>query len=170
MQLRTRTDLLALAGKYANERKVPANTIVKEILHYEILYALTQSGAAAQLTFQGGTALRLCYQGTRYSEDLDFAAGDAFKPDAMVPFADLLRREIGDAYGLQVDIKAPRPRSRLGVFMSPAGVPRSRCPRSTRAFRRTRSSTLRWPAFRHTMLTWCPSRPTTLICRHLTAS
>jgi predicted nucleotidyltransferase component of viral defense system len=108
MQLRTRTDLLAVAGKYANERKVPANTIVKEILHYEILYALTQSGAAAQLTFQGGTALRLCYQGTRYSEDLDFAAGDAFKPDAMVPFADLLRREIGDAYGLQVDIKAPK--------------------------------------------------------------
>ncbi|MCM3609173.1 nucleotidyl transferase AbiEii/AbiGii toxin family protein [Cupriavidus pauculus] len=108
MQLRTRTDLMALAGKYANERKVPASTIVKEILHYEILYALTQSGAAAQLTFQGGTALRLCYQGTRYSEDLDFAGGDSFQPEAMTPFAELLQKEIGDAYGLEVEIKAPK--------------------------------------------------------------
>lgn len=108
MLLRTKTDLLALAGQYANERKVPASTVVKEILHYEILFALTQSGAATQLTFQGGTALRLCYQGTRYSEDLDFASGDGFNPDLMTPFADLLQKEIGEAYGLQVEIKAPK--------------------------------------------------------------
>lgn len=107
MPFRTRTDLLALASRYANERRVPASTIAKEILHYEILYALLQSGAAAALTFQGGTALRLCYQGTRYSEDLDFVAGNSFDPAVMAPFEVLLQREIADAYGLTVHIRAP---------------------------------------------------------------
>jgi predicted nucleotidyltransferase component of viral defense system len=107
MPLRTRTNLLSLAGKYANERKVSASVVMKEILHYEILYALTQSGATAQLTFQGGTALRLCYQGTRYSEDLDFVGGKSFQPESMAPFAGLLQKEIGDAYGLEIEIKAP---------------------------------------------------------------
>lgn len=108
MNMRTQNDLLQLAGQYATERRVPVNTIVKEILHYEILYALGQSGASSALTFQGGTALRLCYQGTRYSEDLDFAAGASFDAATMEPFADLLRREIGEAYGLSVEIKAPK--------------------------------------------------------------
>jgi len=106
--LRTKTDLLDLAGNYANERRVPSSTIIKEILHYEILYALTQSGAASQLTFQGGTALRLCYKGNRYSEDLDFVCGDSFSTDAMKPFAEMLQKEIAAAYDLQVDIKAPK--------------------------------------------------------------
>ncbi|UAW64973.2 nucleotidyl transferase AbiEii/AbiGii toxin family protein [Mycoavidus sp. HKI] len=110
MNMRTQSDLLQLAGRYATERRVPVNTIVKEILHYEILYALGQSGASNALAFQGGTALRLCYQGTRYSEDLDFAAGTSFDPATMMPFADLLQREIGEAYGLEVNIKAPKDR------------------------------------------------------------
>lgn len=105
---RNRDDLLALAGRYATERRAPVATIVKEILHYEILYALLQSNAIPRLTFQGGTALRLCYQGTRYSEDLDFAGGKDFDPGAMVSFGDFLKREIGEAYGLEVDIKEPK--------------------------------------------------------------
>ncbi len=108
MRPRTRTDLLMLAGQYANQRKVPASTVIKEILHYEILYALTQSGVAASLTFQGGTALRLCYQGTRYSEDLDFVSGTDFKPESMASFSKLLHQEIGEAYDLNVEIKAPK--------------------------------------------------------------
>ena len=83
---RTRADLLALASRYANERRVPFGTIIKEILHYEILYAMAQSEALSQLTFQGGTALRLCYRGTLYSEDLDFACSEDFHTDAMKPF------------------------------------------------------------------------------------
>jgi predicted nucleotidyltransferase component of viral defense system len=106
--MRTRTDLVQLAGQYANERRVPAATIIKEILHYEILYALVQSGAASHLTFQGGTALRLCYQGNRYSEDLDFVGGVNFSAQRMEPFGALLRDEIAAAYGLELDIKAPK--------------------------------------------------------------
>ena len=114
MQLRTRTDLISLAGKYANERRVPAGTVIKEILHYEILFAMVQSGAAGQLAFQGGTALRLCYQGSRYSEDLDFAAGADFQPETMAPFAELLQRHIAGAYGLKVEIKAPKAKEPTG--------------------------------------------------------
>ncbi len=104
---RTRADLLALASRYANERRVPFSTIIKEILHYEILYAMAQSEALSQLTFQGGTALRLCYRGTRYSEDLDFACSESFHTDAMKPFAELLQKEIAAAYDLDVEIKQP---------------------------------------------------------------
>lgn len=41
MSKRKQTDLLALAGRYANERKVSANTIAKEILHYDPSAVLT---------------------------------------------------------------------------------------------------------------------------------
>lgn len=105
---RTKADLLALASRYANERRVPFSTIIKEILHYEILYAMAQSEALSQLTFQGGTALRLCYRGTRYSEDLDFACSEDFHTDAMKPFAELLQKEIAAAYDLDVEIKKPK--------------------------------------------------------------
>ena len=105
---RTKADLLALASRYANERRVPFSTIIKEILHYEILYAMAQSEALSQLTFQGGTALRLCYRGTRYSEDLDFACSESFHTDAMQPFAELLQKEIAAAYDLDVEIKKPK--------------------------------------------------------------
>jgi predicted nucleotidyltransferase component of viral defense system len=55
--------------------------IVKELLHYDILLSLSQSDVAKHVTFQGGTALRLCYGGQRYSEDLDFVCGaDASEP------------------------------------------------------------------------------------------
>lgn len=106
--MRTKSDLLALAGRYATERRVPVAAVIKEILHYEILFALNQSGATGNLTFQGGTALRLCYQGTRYSEDLDFVGGPDFDPEQMAPFAELLQREIGEAYGLAVEITQPK--------------------------------------------------------------
>jgi predicted nucleotidyltransferase component of viral defense system len=106
--MRNREDLLALAARYAAEQRAPAATITKEILHYEILFALQESGAMETLTFQGGTSLRLCYQGNRYSEDLDFAGGKHFDPASMEPFCDVLKREIAGAYGLTVNIKQPK--------------------------------------------------------------
>ncbi|RKP53368.1 nucleotidyl transferase AbiEii/AbiGii toxin family protein [Pararobbsia silviterrae] len=105
--MRNQEDLLALARRYATDRRAPVATITKEILHYEILHALQESGALGYLTFQGGTSLRLCYQGNRYSEDLDFAGGRAFDPAVMTSFCDLLRREIADAYGLVVTVNEP---------------------------------------------------------------
>lgn len=102
---RTRKDLLELADQFASEHQAPSNVIIKEILHYEILHALVESGAARGLVFQGGTALRLCYKGSRYSEDLDFAGGRDFKPERIQAFTDMLGDEIASAYGLELDVR-----------------------------------------------------------------
>src|SRR5260364_312496 len=122
MPLRTRTDLLMRASQHAAERRVPTATVVKEILHYEILCALTHSGAAAQLAFQGGTALRLCYQGARYSADLDFAGGQHFEPERMRPFAEILQQESAKRMVCRSTFKRPRRKKRLKASTLPAGA------------------------------------------------
>ena len=50
------------------------SVIEKEILHHDIMHVLVKQGALQQLTFIGGTALRLCYNSSRLSEDLYFKA------------------------------------------------------------------------------------------------
>ena len=46
--------------------------LIKEAIHLHLLSALSDTGVLRHVVFQGGTALRLCYGGERYSEDLDF--------------------------------------------------------------------------------------------------
>ena len=95
-----------LALDQHRENMIPV--IEKEIIHYEILNALDKDGFLNLLSFQGGTCLRLCYGGLRYSEDLDFAAGDAF--DDLDP--DLLGSSLSQAlerrFDVRVRIKKPR--------------------------------------------------------------
>ncbi len=58
--------------------KVPGEmeqSLAKEFVHLHILSALADAGVLDHVVFQGGTALRLCYGGERYSEDLDFVCG-----------------------------------------------------------------------------------------------
>lgn len=52
--------------------------VEKELLHYDLLFVLDRGGLLDNLTFQGGTALRLCYGSSRLSEDLDFLGGKDF--------------------------------------------------------------------------------------------
>ena len=54
--------------------------IEKEILHHDIMDVMVRQGAMQSLTFIGGTSLRLCYNSSRLSEDLDFNGGHNFKP------------------------------------------------------------------------------------------
>jgi len=51
--------------------------LMKEAIHLHLLSALSEAGVLRHVIFQGGTALRLCYGGERYSEDLDFVCGKA---------------------------------------------------------------------------------------------
>src|ERR1700731_863858 len=51
--------------------------LIKEAIHLHLLSALSDAGVLRHVVFQGGTALRLCYGGERYSEDLDFVRGKA---------------------------------------------------------------------------------------------
>ena len=81
--------------------------IEKELLHYDILFALDQSNLLDQIVFQGGTALRLCYGAERFSEDLDFAGGRAFATNQLVDMKECLERYLGDRYGLEVTVKEP---------------------------------------------------------------
>ena len=101
-------DLLALAEQENRITGIDINTALKEILHYDILFAISQSPLGKYLVFQGGTALRLCYQGDRYSEDLDFCCGLPDTIGHMTEFKAILRQVMSDRYGLDVMVKAPR--------------------------------------------------------------
>ncbi|HEU5282048.1 MAG TPA: nucleotidyl transferase AbiEii/AbiGii toxin family protein [Gammaproteobacteria bacterium] len=82
--------------------------VAKELLHYDILYSLDRDGLLDQLTFQGGTALRLCYGSPRYSEDLDFVGGRDFSASQVKGIKVCLERYIGERYGLLVEVKEPK--------------------------------------------------------------
>ncbi len=98
------TSLLGMSQEIAKEKQASLPAVIKELLHYEIIQALLQSGSASELVFQGGTALRLCYGGVRYSEDLDFAGGLDFDPSSMKPFVEKLKDNVGATYGLSVAV------------------------------------------------------------------
>ena len=82
--------------------------IEKELLHYDILFALDDSNLLQDLTFQGGTSLRLCYGSSRYSEDLDFAGGLGFDVTDLALMKECLEDYIGGRYGLDVYVKDPK--------------------------------------------------------------
>lgn len=92
------------AGNLARMRPV----VAKELLHYDILYSLDRDGLLDQLTFQGGTALRLCYGSPRYSEDLDFVGGRDFSVSQVKGIKACLEKYIGERYGLLVEVKEPK--------------------------------------------------------------
>lgn len=82
--------------------------VEKEILHYDILFCLDQEGLLDQLTFQGGTALRLCYGSSRFSEDLDFAGGTDFTSQDLQQIRDCIEKYIQPRYDMEVEVKEPR--------------------------------------------------------------
>jgi predicted nucleotidyltransferase component of viral defense system len=65
--------------------------LVKEAIHFHLLSALSDAGVLRHVVFQGGTALRLCYGGERYSEDLDFVCGKAGSYVDKIEFDRLIR-------------------------------------------------------------------------------
>lgn len=81
--------------------------IEKELLHYDILFGLDRDGLLDELTFQGGTALRLCYGSQRFSEDLDFAGGRDFSRARLEGIKASLEGYIGQRYGLEVRVREP---------------------------------------------------------------
>tara|TARA_R110001606_G_scaffold23425_2_gene78574 strand:+ start:604 stop:1146 length:543 start_codon:yes stop_codon:yes gene_type:complete len=82
--------------------------IEKELLHYDMLFALDQGGLLDRITFQGGTSLRLCHGSPRFSEDLDFAGGPDFKSEDLIAIKGCLEEYLGARYDLQVSVKEPR--------------------------------------------------------------
>lgn len=82
--------------------------IEKELLHYDILFGLDRDGLLDELTFQGGTALRLCYGSLRFSEDLDFAGGRDFSRARVDGIRASLEDYVGQRYGMEVSVREPK--------------------------------------------------------------
>lgn len=101
---------LALVEKAMREqgRSHMRPVIEKEILHYDILFALDNAGLLDRLTFQGGTSLRLCYGAQRFSEDLDFAGGYDFETQHLISMKACLEDYFVKHYGLEVSVKEPK--------------------------------------------------------------
>ena len=57
--------------------------VEKELLHHDILLAMSDAGLLQTLCFIGGTCLRACYGSNRLSEDLDFTGGADFKRETL---------------------------------------------------------------------------------------
>jgi predicted nucleotidyltransferase component of viral defense system len=102
-------ELLELAANEAAGAQAPTySAIAKELLHYEIMLAISRSEVAPRIAFQGGTALRLCYGGQRYSEDLVFVCGsDAKEPFRIDDVERLLHINLKNRYGLSVQFQQP---------------------------------------------------------------
>jgi hypothetical protein len=66
--VRSYAELIAYSGTNA----LPLDQVIREELQRLILRYLSERGFFVHGVFQGGTAIRLVYGGTRFSEDLDF--------------------------------------------------------------------------------------------------
>ncbi len=77
---------------YSDVKNAPSKSILVEYLQYEILDSIYKQKKSAQLSFIGGTAIRIVYGGNRFSEDLDFDNfGLSFEE-----FQELMNDVIGD--------------------------------------------------------------------------
>lgn len=90
-----------------NGRTFMAPVIEKELLHYEILRAMSEQGLLNDLTFQGGTCLRLCYGAERYSEDLDFAGGEHFDIADLQDLKQCVERSLSERYQIVAEVTEP---------------------------------------------------------------
>lgn len=81
--------------------------IEKEILHHDIMDVLIKQGVMQQLTFIGGTSLRMCYNSARLSEDLDFNGGHHFKPSEFEGLESEIQTYIQNKYETEVWVNKP---------------------------------------------------------------
>lgn len=64
--------LQQIEQQYPESLRIFKRNILREYLQYKILEIIFSSDFATKLSFLGGTALRIVYGNTRFSEDLDF--------------------------------------------------------------------------------------------------
>ena len=81
--------------------------IEKEILHHDIIDVMVKQGAMQSLVFIGGTSLRMCYNASRLSEDLDFNGGHDFKPAHFDGLEVEIQKYIQNKYETQVWVNKP---------------------------------------------------------------
>jgi predicted nucleotidyltransferase component of viral defense system len=77
--------------------------ILREYLQYKILDIIFKQEISSKLVFLGGTAIKICYGSSRFSEDLDF---DNFglTPDEFVEVSETIKTEL-ELEGYVVEIR-----------------------------------------------------------------
>lgn len=81
--------------------------VEKELFHQDILRILRNSGIIDDLVFMGGTCLRLCYDSSRLSEDLDFSTEKVFSAEEMEHLASAISEGLSSKYALEVSVRKP---------------------------------------------------------------
>lgn len=85
--------------------------VQKELLHYEILFALERANLLRELVFRGGAALRLCYGAPRLSGALAFAGGPEFDVGGLGDAKTVLERRVRRRFGLEAIVEESRAES-----------------------------------------------------------
>ena len=91
-----------------NKNYSSLRTVVeKEIMHHDILRAMNNEGYLKNLTFIGGTCLRLCYGSQRLSEDLDFSSSFNFNKKELSSLPKILQETFLKKYNFKVEVSEP---------------------------------------------------------------
>jgi len=91
----------------APEIRYQRTAVEKELFHQDILRILRKNGILDDLTFMGGTCLRLCYGSSRLSEDLDFSTEKEFSSEEIELISNSIVRELNAKYSLDVSVRKP---------------------------------------------------------------
>lgn len=105
-------NLSKLAENYSENLGINLKSvIIKDMLHLDILKALSDCEISKQIAFQGGTALRFCYQGARYCEDLNFVLCNEsldFDKELFRKFEEVFIKSIKNKYNLEIELIYPK--------------------------------------------------------------
>jgi predicted nucleotidyltransferase component of viral defense system len=99
--------LVQEALKNHPELNILKHVVEKELLQHDILRILSSCDFLKDLTFIGGTCLRLCYGGIRLSEDLDFTGGINFSRANLTDMGKILIDRLSEKYGLKIQVSEP---------------------------------------------------------------
>jgi predicted nucleotidyltransferase component of viral defense system len=91
-----------ILASYPENLRAFKESILKEYLQYKILNSIFNSEHANKLAFLGGTALRIVYGSTRFSEDLDFD-NFALSESDFVGLSKVIQKDLS-LEGLEVEV------------------------------------------------------------------
>lgn len=91
-----------ILSTYPENLRAFKESILKEYLQYKILNSIFDSDYANKLAFLGGTALRIVYGSTRFSEDLDFD-NFALSEKEFIELSSIIQKDLS-LEGLEVEI------------------------------------------------------------------
>jgi predicted nucleotidyltransferase component of viral defense system len=90
-----------------DERPALRSVIAKELLQYDIIYALDNEGLLRNLVFKGGSALRMCRNSDRFSDNLEFSGGIEFSSAELEKIMLCLQGDLTGRYGFHIDLTQP---------------------------------------------------------------